>query len=508
MAILAVKDISGIAEPLPGFYVTRSNGVEGEKTLSVTGYKTEINQHGYKLVKNENILIYKDEEYVIKTHKEKTFKNGVGVEVTALHRIFDDLINYRVYEEKSGTLRINAMLDFALKGTGYTYEVDNTDLPTSVEVQNFGWDNSLALLRSILEKFGAEFDYVGKHIYIAKKIGSKKDEPFLRYKYNVSEPEKEIDTSSFATYIRGYGKQRDDGTYVVQAEYTSPLASIYGIKHAEPVKDERFTDKASLLAEMKSRLGDSLDISLTFTAVELASIGFTDVRKGDYLWCVIEPFDINVQLRVLTIEDYSNDKKPPVFTFGAVTKKASDLIADFDTTKKTVDKVIDPSTGTIKTSAISTSGLALKSDLDAHVKNTDIHVTLAQKLTWDSKEDGGAVAELEKRLTHITWEAAALNNSWTQYSDARGTSVVQFGKDMVGTVVLRGVVANGTIGTSTPIYTLPIEYRPTYPYYFCGSAGPGYIFTGVVKTNGDVCVESSTNPTPNAFIAINTQFKI
>nr|WGD72296.1 phage tail protein [Bacillus subtilis] len=286
-----------------------------------------------------------------------------------------------------------------------------------------------------------------------KRSANKKDEPFLRYKYNVSEPEKEIDTSSFATYIRGYGKQRDDGTYVVQAEYTSPLASIYGIKHAEPVKDERFTDKDSLLAEMKSKLGDSMEISLTFTAIELANMGFTDVRKGDYLWCVIEPFDINVQSRVLTIEDYSNDKKPPVFTFGSVTKKASDLIADFDTTKKTVDKVIDPSTGTIKTSAINTSGLALKSDLDAHVKNTDIHVTAAQKLTWDSKEAGGAAAALEARLTNITWTAPTFKNGWSQYSDARGTSVVQFGKDMVGTVVLRGVVANGTIGTSTPIYT-------------------------------------------------------
>lgn len=508
MAILAVKDVSGIAEPLSGFYVTRSNGVEGEKTLSVTGYKTAANQYGYNLVKNENILIYKDEEYVIKTHKEKTFKNGVGVEVTALHRIFDDLINYRIYEEKSGTLRIDAMLDFALKGTGYTYEVDNTDLPTSVEVQNFGWDNSLALLRSILEKFGAEFDYVGKHIYIAKKIGSKKDEPFLRYKYNVSEPEKEIDTSGFATYIRGFGKQNEDGTYVVQAEYTSPLAKIYGIKHAEPVKDERFTDKDSLLAEMKSKLNDSLDISLTFTAIELASMGFSDVRKGDYLWCVIEPFGLNVQLRILTIEDYSNDKKPPVFTFGSITKKASDLIADFDMTKKAVDKVIDTDTGTIKAGAINTSGLATKSELDAHVKNTEIHVTAEEKALWNSKDSGGAAAELEKRLTNITWSQATLKNNWAQYSDASGTYVTQFGKDMVGTVVLRGIVSSGTVGTSTPIYTLPVTYRPTYPHYFCGSAGPGYIFTGVIKTNGDVCVEKSTNPTPNAFIALNTQFKI
>ncbi|WP_238810176.1 hypothetical protein [Bacillus velezensis] len=76
MAILAVKDISGIAEPLPGFFATRSNGIEGEKTLNVTGYKTDLNQHGYKLVKNENILIYKDEEYIIKTHKEKRPKRA------------------------------------------------------------------------------------------------------------------------------------------------------------------------------------------------------------------------------------------------------------------------------------------------------------------------------------------------------------------------------------------------------------------------------------------------
>lgn len=507
MAIVAVKDISGIAEPLPGFSATRSNGVEGEKTLSVSGLKTSVNQHGYKLVKNENIILYKDEEYIIKTHKEKTYNEGLGVEVTALHRIFDDLINHRIYEEKSGTLRIEAMLDFALKGSGYTYEVDKTDLPISVKVENFGWDNSLALFRSILEKFGAEFDYVGKRIYIAKKIGAKKDEPFLRHRYNVSDPQKEIDTSNFATYIRGYGKQNEDGSYVVQAEYTSPLAAIYGIKHAEPVKDERFTDKESLLAEMKSKLGDNIDISLTFTAVELANMGFKNVNKGDYLWCVIDPFDINVQLRVLTIEDYSNDKKPPVFTFGSVTKKASDLIADFDTTKKTVDKVIDSSTGMIKASALNTAGLALKSDLDAHVKNTDIHVTAAQKASWDSKESGGTVAALEARLMNITWTSPIFKNNWTQYTDASGSYPVQYGKDMVGTVVLRGVAKGGIIGTSTPVYTLPTGYRPVYPHHFTGSAGVGFIYTGVIKTNGDVCIESSTNTTANSFIAINTQFK-
>ncbi|MDJ1631052.1 hypothetical protein QNN00_14580 [Bacillus velezensis] len=87
MAIVAVRDLSGIAEPLPGFVVTRSNGLEGEKSLSITGLYTETNRHGYRYVKNENIIWYKNEEYIIKNYKEKTYKNGKGVTATALHRI-------------------------------------------------------------------------------------------------------------------------------------------------------------------------------------------------------------------------------------------------------------------------------------------------------------------------------------------------------------------------------------------------------------------------------------
>ncbi|MDJ1631053.1 hypothetical protein QNN00_14585 [Bacillus velezensis] len=49
--------------------------------------------------------------------------------------------------------------------------MDNTNLKTSVRVENFGWDNTLSLFRSILEKFGAEFDYSGKHIFVAKRSG-------------------------------------------------------------------------------------------------------------------------------------------------------------------------------------------------------------------------------------------------------------------------------------------------------------------------------------------------
>jgi len=279
---IAIRDVTGIMEPLPGFSVVRTDGSDGQRSIKLNGYKTTTNQYGYQFVKNENTVVYDDEEYIIKTHRERTYRKGVGVEATAIHRIFDDLRNNYIYDEKTGTLRLDAMLSFALEGSGYTFEIDTTDLPASVRVENFGWNNSLALFRDILEKFGAEFDYKGKKIYVAKKFGIQRDEPFLRYRFNVKDPEKEIDTSSFATYIRGYGKKDDKGNYLF-AEYTSPLAKIYGIKHADPVKDERYTDKDSLLAAMKKQLNDNIDISLTFTAIELESMGLRDIKKGDYV---------------------------------------------------------------------------------------------------------------------------------------------------------------------------------------------------------------------------------
>ncbi|MDJ1631054.1 hypothetical protein QNN00_14590 [Bacillus velezensis] len=93
---------------------------------------------------------------------------------------------------------------------------------------------------------------------------------------------------------------------------------------------------------------------------------------------------------VLSIEDYSNDRKSPVFTFGSISRKASDIIADFNTTKKTVDKVVDQSTGKIKDSALNKAGLVLKTDFDRHVSNSNIHVTADEKAVWNSKEKAGA----------------------------------------------------------------------------------------------------------------------
>lgn len=341
MLDLLVKSITGQVEMLTDSEVVRKAAVNGDKYISVQIVQTETNKLSFPLVQNENILIYDEEEYVIKQHKETTLGLVNKIECTAILKFFDELKNNRVYETETGTKRLDDLMNFALSSSGYTYSIISDELPLSIEVENFGDENSLALFKEILEKFGAEFEVINKHITVKKRIGTTTDNQF-RYMYNISNPSKDIDTSSFATYIRGYGKQNEDGSYMAQVEYTSPLAEIYGIKHAQPVRDERFENENTLLEECIRTLNDNIDMSIQLTYVQLQEYGIQDVQLGDYVWCILDPFDIDIRIRVIEKEDYSNSNKAPVFTLGTVTKKATDIIASFNTTKSTVEKLTQP----------------------------------------------------------------------------------------------------------------------------------------------------------------------
>lgn len=340
MNYLLIKGLSGQIEMLPGFDANRSKKVNGDMTLSVVGTKDEGNDHSYPLVQNEARFIYDEEEYVIKQHTERTVGNTIKVDAKAIHAIFEDLTAHRIYEKMSGTILVNDLMSFSLAGSGYTFEVDFTDLSTSIIVDKFGDNTSLSLVKNIWDLIGAEFDVSGKHIFVAKQLGRVTDYQ-VRHKLNVKDPSKDIDTSNFFTYIRGYGK---DGLMV---EYTSPLAAIYGIKHAPPVRDDKYTDSASLLARITRDLNDSIDISIKLTYVELVEMGIQDIQKGDYVWCILDPFDIDLLIRVVQVDDSNDPFKSPVYTLGNITKKATDIMKDYRKTKSIVEKVVDVKTNMV-----------------------------------------------------------------------------------------------------------------------------------------------------------------
>ncbi|MGV2549625.1 hypothetical protein FO489_23270, partial [Bacillus licheniformis] len=71
---------------------------------------------------------------------------------------------------------------------------------------------------------------------------------------------------------------------------------------------------------------------------------------------------------------------------------------------------------------------------------------------------------------------------------------------------IRGAISSGVGGSSTPVFTLPAGFRPTFPHLFIGVSSvatdstPQY-FRGIIKTNGDDCIENISNKdTPNQLI--------
>lgn len=55
----------------------------------------------------------------------------------------------------------------------------------------------------------------------------------------------------------------------------------------------------------------------------------------------------------------------------------------------------------------------------------------------------------------------AFENSWGNYDATYGPT--RFIKTASGVVYIEGLVSNGTISTTLPVFTLPVGYRPTGP---------------------------------------------
>ncbi|MCD2368931.1 phage tail protein [Bacillus sp. BS3(2021)] len=352
MKALSVRSRLGQEEALTKYGVTRKRGLNSEKYIDVTVVRHETNAHSFPLVQPENYLIYEGEEYVIRPINASVR----SVKVKGIHRMFIDLADVYIYEveEKEKDYTIEEALNIALKGTGYNYEVDKTGLPSTIKVSNFGDNFSLDLLKTIVSELGAEFDCAGKTIYIAKQIARYTDHQ-VRHRLNAANPSKEIDTSQLKTFIKGFGKKDEKtGTYAVTAEYTSPLASIYGVRHAAPVRDDKYTEKNKdqLIAQMKKELHDQIDISISLTYVELSELGIQDIQLGDYVWCILDPLDIDVQIRVVEVEDYSDPLKSPKFTFGSIVQKAPSIVASFKKTQKTLSKIVDSRTGKLREESV------------------------------------------------------------------------------------------------------------------------------------------------------------
>jgi phage minor structural protein len=345
--LLTITDLAGNTEALTGYKgLKRYRNVSGEKTLAFFVVPTPQNAHSYPVVSEESVVEFDGEPYRIKQLAEKSLGNTAYKEVVAVHTFFD-LIDGHVYDEHSGSMTFVNALEFVLGDTEYTWSV--VDQFNAQDFENFGDENRLALFQTLLVRYGAEFTVNGTHLTFRERIGNSTDFQF-RYNYNVKTITRDVKTSNLSTYIKGYGKKNDDGTYVVESEYTSPNAEVFGIRHAKPVRDERYTTVEGLEERLQAEINDEPEVSITIDFADLRRAGFPfDVpTEGDDVFLIYEPIGIDVEARLMDIdEEFTEGSYLPIKTIVTLGNIRDSIVDRWANTEKQVDDLFN-SDGTIK----------------------------------------------------------------------------------------------------------------------------------------------------------------
>lgn len=310
--MIIVTDLQGNTEPMVDTQGTEINEeVNGDFSISFTSFFTEKNAYSYPLLQEESIVELDGHEFRVKNLVEVRNKKTV----TAPH-VFFDLIDHQVYGINGGTKTVNEFFGIVLAGTGWTFE--NVDVSHSALIPNFGEGNALSLTRQICTAFQCEIKIEpNRHLKIYKQIGRDTDEQF-RYKHNIKTLKKSVDTSKLATVIKGYG---GDG---LEVTYTSPNYHLFGKRHAEPVRDERYTISSSLIERCKQELVDFPEVSYE---LEVTQLGY-DAQLGDSLWTMYEPMGIEFKQRIMAYKWFPFSNKIPVVTLSSKKQTFSDLLTE------------------------------------------------------------------------------------------------------------------------------------------------------------------------------------
>ena len=116
------------------------------------------------------------------------------------------------------------------------------------------------------------------------------------------------------------------------AEYTSPLAKIYGNIDAEPIQDDRFTDEKSLLEYIKTKINDQPEIQYTMDFINFSKgapmAEINDVASGNYGW-LRNRNGLDVEVRVTSRVYYPQEPElVPQVTFGTRIKTLTQIQSD------------------------------------------------------------------------------------------------------------------------------------------------------------------------------------
>lgn len=131
-------------------------------------------------------------------------------------------------------------------------------------------------------------------------------------------------------------------------------------------------------------------------------------------------------------------------------------------------------------------------------------VKQASKTEFEAhKAEKATQAELGHVRLPETPIAPTLLNGWVDYDRTRQ---VGYFKDGFGVVRIRGSIKEGTNANTTPLFVLPLGYRPQKTAHFTVSNGAGYSTGITVGTDGSLLIHGS-NIRNNMLSLDNISFK-
>lgn len=248
--------------------------------------------------------------------------NPVSVGDKVQYTIMCTSVGYKLHDNYvtatiTNTQTLKACIDMITSGTPFSYQINGTFANYNFS-ETFGGGYSDELLTQLASDFGFEFYFDNYVIHIKPTIGSSGAFLFVEGA-NAGKISTQEDYSTIRTYIKGNGKQNDDGTYACSAEYTSPAATTWGKIWAEPYQSDTITDVTTLAAKLKSQIHDYPDVqySMDYADFKNSLQGFNnDTSVGNYGY-LRNRFGIDISIRVQSRTYYPQDtKNAGSITFG------------------------------------------------------------------------------------------------------------------------------------------------------------------------------------------------
>jgi len=241
------------------------------RQLSFTVYETVYNQFSFSLLTGDATIIYEGQEFVIKQCVPRVVGKMQTKEITAVHVSFTIRDHYQYNSKESpAEYSLDNLMEFAIGGNelGFSYEIIG-NFPKQ-KIDSISANDGLNIINDIAcGTFGAVFYADNKKLLLySEDEWYREVQRTFRYLYNTNEVSVSEDITNLKTYIKAYGKEKENKDYKTE-QSISQSALSYSDKWSNGVTSTKdsiasfeFTGTGVDVYFKKTKLGGKVHIDV------------------------------------------------------------------------------------------------------------------------------------------------------------------------------------------------------------------------------------------------------